>query len=338
MTSRLKKTILVTAKLAVAAGLLTWVLARVDWDKLLASLRGADWLLLAAALAAQFVSMTVCSMRLKLLLGVQDIAIRAWEIVRLTFLGQFFNTVVPGTVGGDLVKAYYITRHTPKKAAVLVSVFMDRVLGLTQLAALAGAMAVVALAAGFQTFDDMRVALIVLLCLLGALAMALTFLLSRRFRRLFHLDKIYGRLSIAHHFSAAGDAAAHYRKHPGLLAAAVGATFISQALWIGSVWTIGQALSIDLPWHHYVLYVPLIYTIGAIPISPGGVGVVEYAFCQFLVVGAVQAEPVLALALLARAAQILCGLPGIAVTITGAKVPKIATMEAELGVDSDPAA
>ncbi len=50
--------------------------------------------------------------------------------IRLFFLGLFYNNLMPGSVGGDLVKAWYVTKHTDKRLEGVLSVFMDRVIGL----------------------------------------------------------------------------------------------------------------------------------------------------------------------------------------------------------------
>ncbi|MCK4602478.1 MAG: flippase-like domain-containing protein, partial [Phycisphaerae bacterium] len=88
------------------------------------------WLLVCAA-GGFLVSMLIVTVRWWFMLRIQRIRIGLWESARLTFLGLFFNAVVPGTVGGDLVKAYYVSKHTPRKAAALVSTFVDRMMGLT---------------------------------------------------------------------------------------------------------------------------------------------------------------------------------------------------------------
>ena len=38
-----------------------------------------------------------------------------WTLVRLHYLGFFFNTFMPGGVGGDIIKTVYLARHSPRK-------------------------------------------------------------------------------------------------------------------------------------------------------------------------------------------------------------------------------
>jgi len=296
------------------------------------------WLLLVS-LAGYVVSLAIIGARWWMLMGIQNIRIGLWETERLAFLGQFFNAVVPaGTAGGDLVKAYYAAKHTPKKAAALVSVFVDRVTGFAELVLLAGAMLLAVRLTGAATFEQIRRAGLFVICFGCGIAGALVFLLSPRFRRAFHLEKLWKRLPIAHHIAAAGDAADLYRRRLGTLAKALLLTFGAQAIWMCSIGLLGVALGLDLPFYTYLLYVPVIYMVGAFIPTPGGVGGVEGAYVFFFAAyPQVGVSQILALALLARLWDIARGLPGAVIAIAGPRRPKAAEMEAELGIGADSA-
>jgi uncharacterized membrane protein YbhN (UPF0104 family) len=231
------------------------------------------------------------------------------------------------------VKAYYVAKHTPKKAAVLVSIFVDRVMGLAELALMAGGMLVVVLSAGLREFAKVKGAAIsvavILLCVVGML----TFLLSARFRQVFHLEKIYRRLPIAHHIAAAGDAAKLYRQRIGFLGRAILITFGAHIAFVGFVATMGISLGLQTDWYNYFVYVPLIYIFGAIPLTPGGVGLIESFYVDFFKSPVCGASTILVLAMLARLVPILWGLPGAVVAVTGAKLPKAAAIQAELAAE-----
>ena len=62
----------------------------------------------------------------------------------LGFIGNVFNLVIPGAVGGDLIKAAYLVRMHIKKTQAVASMVIDRILGLLGLfvlAAIAGTLA-----------------------------------------------------------------------------------------------------------------------------------------------------------------------------------------------------
>ncbi len=287
---------------------------------------------LAGAAVAVTVALLMTSFRWWLLLGMQQIHIRLWETVRLTFLGMFFNAIVPGTVGGDLVKAYAVAKHTPLKAASFVSVLIDRVLGLVGLTLLASGMLVVVWAIGLAPEQLKLSAMTVAVAIVGEIA-ALGFLASARLRRALHLEKLYQRLPIAHHVAAMDDAIRKYVANPAGLARALGLTLVIHCIWITSFALIGRSLSLPTPVSSYFLYIPLVYIVGAVPLTPGGVGLVERLFVLFFVTGQATPSMVLALALLARALGMVLAVPGAAVAIMGVKLPKTEAMEHELGLE-----
>jgi hypothetical protein len=105
---------------------------------------------------------------------------------------------------------------------------------------------------------------------------------------------------------------------------------VSHLAFVGFVALMGASLSIPAGPMEYFLYVPLIYIIGAIPLTPGGVGWVENWYLRFFQGPACGASTILVLALLARLVPMLWGLPGGLVWITGASVPAPEVIEAEL--------
>lgn len=333
MIKKLKKPLLTGGKIAIAAGLLLWVYRDMDWGEFGQTLAGADILLMLCAFGGYVISLVIIAFRLQLLLRTQEIEIRIWELIRLTFLGQFFNAVVPGVVGGDLVKAYYIAKHTHHKGVAVITVFVDRLMGITALVLLATAMLLGLGASGRGTWEEMKLPAMAAAVAMAAVMAMMVFLFSRRVRKLLRLQKIYGRLPIAQHIGAAGAAARRFRSRPGVLLKAIAITFAGQGSWILGIALIGASLSLEVAWHKYFVYVPLIYIIGAVPITPGGVGLVEKAYMLFFSSAAVSKEQIGALALIARALDIARGLPGLIVAISGAKLPKAEHLQAELDMD-----
>ena len=299
------------------------------------SVVGINRLLLGLAMIGSLICISLTAVRWWMLLRIQNIDIHLWEVTRLTFLGHFFNFIVPGTVGGDLVKAYYVSKHTPQTAVVLVSIFVDRLFGFAEMSLLAATMIVVALVGGLQSFEELHQPVVAITVVLGVLALMLTFLLSGGFRRRLHLQKLYRRLPIAHHILAAGGAVRLYKKRFGALTEAIVATVVAHVFYVGAVTLVGMSLSLNVPWYVYFIFVPLITIAGAVPLTPGGVGVVESLYVALFVSKTCSSSEVLALALLARAIPMFWGLPGAIVAVTGPRIPKPDVLEHELGMDED---
>jgi len=101
----------------------------------------AQWLplTLAAAFAAFAAGLTF--VRWWLLVRAQGLEFRLTDGLRLGLVGYFFNTFLPGSVGGDIVKAVAIAREQNRRAVAVATVLFDRAVGLwglVWLVALAG--------------------------------------------------------------------------------------------------------------------------------------------------------------------------------------------------------
>jgi uncharacterized protein (TIRG00374 family) len=301
--------------------------SQVRLEGMAASLAKLNPWFMAAACACYLVMLLILGVRFWFLLRIQDIHIGLWEAMRLTFLGYLYSNAIPGTVGGDVIKAWYVAKHTPRKAAVIVSIFVDRMMGLTELTLLAIVMVTVVMA-GRLPCANIRQAQFVVVVLVAVLIGGFFFVLSARFRRMLRLEKIYQRWSFGHHIAAMGEAAQLYRHRIGSLVKAVGVTFGAHIIWIAGIALIGLSLHIDTKLYNYFLNTPLIYILAAGIPTPGGVGGVEALYC--VAFSDVNISQVFALAVLARMMTIFCGLPGAIVAITGPKLPKSAAMQTEL--------
>jgi len=335
MTGKARKHLLLAAKFVVAAALLGWVFRQVSWRGLSATMAHADIPLLLCALGGFLVALGVVGVRWWLLLRMQDISIGLWEVLRLTFLGQFFNAVVPGVVGGDLFKAYYAAKHTPHKGAALMTVFVDRLIGLAELALLACVMMAWVLSAGLAGFDDMHRPAAAAGVALAAVVVLMLVLFSPRVQRALYLHKIFRRLPIGHHAESAALAARRFSRRIGGLIKALAITLGAHVLWIFSICLVGRSLSLDIAWYEYFVFIPLIYIVGAVPVTPGGVGLVEAMYQLFFIGAAVGGSQVVALALTVRLLDIVRGLPGALVVITGPKLPRRRDLQAELDLQGD---
>jgi len=98
----------------------------------------ARWPWVIAGWACSACGVLIAVIRWHYLIRAQAIPIPVRRTVQSAFIGMFFNAFLPGTVSGDLVKAFYVTRAVPGHgAATISSILFDRVVGLSGLIALA---------------------------------------------------------------------------------------------------------------------------------------------------------------------------------------------------------
>jgi uncharacterized protein (TIRG00374 family) len=266
----------------------------------------------------------MAAQRLVWMLAIQDVRLTPWEAIKLTFAGNFFNFALPGTTGGDLIKAYYITQYTHHKTEAVTTVFLDRVVGLLGLMALATVM--FAFSGPMVQWDQTVYRSIAsgLVLVWGGLTVGSLIVFSQRLRNFFRLSAFASKLPAGQHLVRIGRATVAMRHHKGLLLSSLAITVALQALVVVSAWVMSLALGMVGGFVLYFICVPIGFLIAAIPISPPqAIGVMEAAYIQFFTPGGLNStSQAFAFALAVRFIQLVWSLPGVLVPMLGAHVPR----------------
>jgi len=128
-------------KFAFAFGIIYWLVTsgKLDLKLINKSLNeGYSWLICLAIIATQA---AISGLRWKMLIDINLVKkLPTLSIIRVQWIGLFFNSVLPGAVTGDLIKLIYVKDLAPKlsKTFLIMSTLMDRVLGLSGLVILSG--------------------------------------------------------------------------------------------------------------------------------------------------------------------------------------------------------
>lgn len=274
------------------------------------------------------------SLRLVLMIGVQGVWLSPWSAIKLTFAGNFFNFALPGTTGGDLIKAYYVAQYTHLKTEVVTTIFLDRAVGLLGLVILAaGAM--------LAQWDPERFGH--LLAALGivsaALAAGAAVVFSRRLRGALRLPTLAARLPFGAQLLRIGRATVALRHHKALLAASMLLTLALQSLVMISAVFAARALGMAGSPAAIFVYVSVGFLIAAVPIAPPqAIGVMEAAYVSFFTRGDLNTpSQAVALALAVRLIQLVWALPGVLVPLLGAHLPKRSELAQLQRADADSA-
>ncbi len=128
-------------KFSIAAALVGWLLSSGKLDfKLLASLKDHP-LAVFLAIFLSVLNFLLISFRWRSILGARSTAeIPISGMVKISWIGQFFSSVLPGSVSGDLVKILYVQKFDQafSKQFLFASILIDRVMGLSGLILLVG--------------------------------------------------------------------------------------------------------------------------------------------------------------------------------------------------------
>jgi len=320
------------ARIGVAVIAIAWVFRGQDWAELGRVFQRLSLWYFALGLVAFAGTQLVIAFRWWLLLRAQAIHIAVVATIQLHFFGLFYNNVMPGSVGGDLLKAWYVTKHTEKRLAGALSVVVDRFIGLVGLIFMA-VVAYFAVAHGSLGGSTQakpggpgswlsQHANLIFWGVIGIVAVLVLVLMQS-----------YGRAGLRQALGGAvhrgmdlllraKDAALVYCSKPLTVLWAMLLTFVAQSVVIVAFWLLGRNLGIEAGIMQYFLIFPVTWVAGALPISVAGLGVVEAStVVLFVRLTGTPEENALALVLCQRFIWIVASLPGAAIHLLGRHLP-----------------
>lgn len=310
----MKRWALPCAKLALAAGLIYWLIRSgglsVDADDRAAFAGNWPWLL--AAQAPYAVVLLLAAIRWRLLLAVQGVYRSFGEIYSLVLMGVFFNQVLFGSTGGDVMKAYYVARESPeRRAAAALTVFIDRAIGLFVLMALACAATFLNLPLLREDPRLMELSVFIWVAVGGGLAFAGLFYLWRRNSPPGKGGGIIRKLA---------EILSLYRSHPGVVLKAVAISVLLHSLVvITNLLLLRVLLPGEWPSLPILFFViPLAQIVMAIPITPGAIGTAEAAYGWLFAAVGIPARGAL-VSLLQRLTYCFWALPGLLIYLRSRK-------------------
>ncbi len=124
------------------AGLTKWQRLTVAWTYgpagLWATLKLMDPKYLGLSVLLMGAILFLGVIRWQTILKVHGLNVPLSRTLEISFIAHFFNSFLLGSVGGDLLKAYYVARETHhKKTEAVVTVAVDRIIGLFSMLLLA---------------------------------------------------------------------------------------------------------------------------------------------------------------------------------------------------------
>jgi uncharacterized protein (TIRG00374 family) len=133
-----KQALIVALKYSLGLGLLAWVIIY-HWHiesngeevGLAAALqRPFHWPAFAIAFAITTLSVLITFVRWFILVRAQNLPFTPSNALRLGLIGFYLSTFMPGSVGGDIIKAFAIAREQSRRTVAVATVLFDRFVGL----------------------------------------------------------------------------------------------------------------------------------------------------------------------------------------------------------------
>lgn len=281
LNPRTKNLIVFSLKVTVAATLIGWLVRSGVLKFGALSIFVERPLLLVANLALFVFALFAGTMRWRALLQLAGAHIPFRRAIQLQLTALFFNVVIPGNVGGDVVKALYVARDSApeKRTTILLIVFVERLVGMGGLVLVASAVAVLRGPMLWQNPQLRQLAIAVAFLGFCTVVGPIVFVLGMRAAgdRLEKwtsgttaFAKLAGRLVAAARLLSAG---------PKQLGIALGLSMAAHAATITFFTLLTRAITEqDVPFSAVATVFPLGVLTMILPISPAGLGVGHVAF------------------------------------------------------------
>lgn len=267
---RLRNTVLIALKLIISSILLYVVISKTGLDKVASTLSGINPLSFFGAVLIYVFSIYISSVRWRLLLPEGQ---KSGRLFSLCLMGSFFNVFLPGIVGGDAIKAYYLNsdlkndqeQKNSSLATAIASVFIDRYIGFCALIFLG----LTAFAFGFRYLSGSYIkwALpLIALFFIGGSFFIFGLRLGRRFKL---ISELYDYFYL-------------YSRQKAVVVKIFFLSIAVQMAGIVAVYILSLGLGTHLPLLSLFIFIPIITTITTIPISISGLGLREAFFVLLL--------------------------------------------------------
>ncbi len=302
-------------KVIASCVLLTMVLLQVDLGSLWRALATSNFWLVALSVLLTFAAYALNTLKWQVLLAGPGAHLQYQELLKLSFIGMFYNIVLPGQVGGEIIKSVKLARMGVSGTISAVSVIADRVTGLFALMSLG---VVGALLMPARTPEQAAI----VPWLVGlALVLALATVALVTGTGLAGLASVLGNLPLP---AAAGRRAASMvaqlcsqQKRPSSLLVPLVLSTIFQGTIVLASLLLCNALGINIGYMELLWVVAVVSLLQSLPISVAGLGVREGAFVYLLHMLNVANADALALSLLTLGVQVLLAVAGGVVQLLG---------------------
>jgi len=261
------------AKIALSAGLMAFLFARIPLRDVLLSIRGARREWLGAALSLLLASNVLGAYQWARLLAAVEIRIPFWKVCAYYHVGLFFNNFLPANIGGDIARVLDASRYHPSRTTAVSTVIMDRLVGTVALAGMA-------LVTTVPAIDRFHLTL-VYLALVGFFCFSVVLVWA-----IFHpgllpaVERLLARVgfrSLKPHLDDLAVRIQHFRDKRSLFG---GLLVVALGVQISRIFVhvlVARALGLTIPITYFLLFVPLLAVIVSLPISLNGIGVREGA-------------------------------------------------------------
>ena len=289
--------------------LLIILVKQINFHQMAVVLTSARSQFIAAAFLIMMLNFFLKTCRWASILWIHEPDISFGQLVRFNFISMFVANFLPGTISSDVMRIYQVSKYTSKLGGAISPIIVDRIIG-----NFSTVIVTVTAFITLQQTDLVRIGPLfsygifgILLLSVGApLAMQNSNLIAgmRRLLSRFTRVKLLRRVPDMYE-----DIVSYQNKYSPILKA-LSISFLNPILTVFEFYIIATGFSSDTPIGYYFTFVPLAIFLAMLPISLGGIGVLEASVVFFFSKVGMPIETCLSIVIIHRVLFLLSTIPG----------------------------
>ena len=219
------------------------------------------------------IGIVINTFRLQLLHNVEKKSVTYSRLLKINFIGLFFSIFLPGRTSGDFVRGYYLVKSTGQIESTVSTILIWRIIGLINMFLIASLSSIVSYPLLKNPF--------ILVIIIGSSCFFLILLKVLSNTKVANMEekRFKGKnkkvLALKDFIKKVVRCLISYKNEKRLLLENVVISFISN-LFIIITWVlIAKSISADISVIIFLLFIPMVSILQAIPISFNGIGIRE---------------------------------------------------------------
>ncbi len=264
------------SKICLSLILIIYILSKINLEETFLTLKNVDLYFFLIAALIQIINVPIRAYNWKQLLYVQGIHITSKTLISITLVGAFFNNFLPTSMGGDVVRAYEVSKISNQTVKSASTIFLLRLVGLIAIIFYS----VIGVIIGYDIIVIKNMALMV--CLLAFFTL-LSFIVIYNIKKF----KKYGIIKLINRFDTKNiiikiyDSIKIYKYHKKKCIKIFFVSLIAECMIIIYFYFIALSLHQNIDLVYFFIFIPIISIVEMLPISINGIGVREGAFLYF---------------------------------------------------------
>lgn len=300
---RAKRWLISGAKLLVTVALCWLIIGWIDWKAFRATLENAHYGLMSAVFILSLFGIAISAWKWQILLVGHGIHFPLPTLVRWYFIAAFFNAFLPTNIGGDGFRLLKTCDNPRGKARAVAALLLERVTGVLTL----GFMGYLAAAIVWMTSGNALAGSLAAIGTVGGIVGLAILALTWRFGSMGPLARIRGLKTITETIS---EVIAEWRGQGARLVVVMVLSAAFHGLRIGFIWLLILALGTAVDPVELTVALFAVEVAAMLPISIGGLGVMEGSFVYVMGAFGLGSEAGLASMLVLRVLTLVLGLIG----------------------------